>query len=225
MMKPSGTYTSLVLGAQVVDPRLLVNPALQSWEALTAAVNEAFPASPPRADGFVICPDLVLDDGYSQRYTSHHFSCCAHASEISFHSCSSASPPSTPGNYYYPSPPQSALTDHDPLWSPITSSSPTLSATRTLMEAPCAAGKPIKQKGGGYSCSVCDRPFKRRDDAKRHIDSAGMRITCKYCGKPSSGRRDGHRRHLDKNKHCLQVWKAGVEAGRFTVRTVEDAYN
>lgn len=228
MLNHSSPYTSLVSGAPVVDPRLLVNlnPALESWEAFAAAANEAIPASPPRLDGFVICPDLVPDDGYSQRYTNHHFSCCADASETRFHLCSSASPPSTPENYYYPSPPQPVLTDHDSLWSPITpSSSPTLSMTRQLIEAPCAEGKPIKQKDGTYRCSVCDAPFKRRDDTKRHIDTAGMRTICKYCDKPASGRRDGRRRHLDKNKNCLKRWEAGAKAGRFTVRTVEDAYN
>lgn len=226
MMKPSSTYTALVSGALVVDPKLLVNvdPALESWDAFVTAANEAIPASPPRADGFVICPDLVPDDGYSQRYSNHRRSCCADASEIRFHPCSSASPPPTPGNYYYPYPPQSVLTDHDPLFSPITLS-PTLSATRKLLEAPCAAGMPIKKTDGTFKCSVCDASFKRRDDTKRHIDSAGMRITCKYCEKPSSGRRDGQRRHLDGNKRCLKLWKVGVEEGRFTERTVEDAYN
>ena len=105
------------------------------------------------------------------------------------------------------------------------SSSPTLSASRVLIDAPCAGGKPIKLKGGEYSCPNCPKRFKRRDDAKRHMDTTGMQITCRYCGKPGSGRRDGGSRHLDKNKHCLKVWKAGFKAGRFTERSREDAYN
>jgi len=102
--------------------------------------------------------------------------------------------------------------------------SPAFSATRVLIAAPCAGGEPIEQKGG-YSCPSCDKFIKHRDDAKRHMDTAGMKVTCKYCGKPASGRPDGWKRHLAQNKNCIKVWEAGFKAGRFTVRTVEDAYN
>ena len=53
----------------------------------------------------------------------------------------------------------------------------------------------------------------------------GMQVSCRYCGKPASGRKDGQHRHLLKNQKCLEVWEAGRKAGRFTERTVEDAYN
>lgn len=96
------------------------------------------------------------------------------------------------------------------------------SPARVLVEAPCAEGIPIRQ-GGGYTCSICNEPFKRRDDAKRHIKSAGMRVSCKYCGKPGS-RRDSRARHL-KSGTCQKAWEAGYKAGRFTDWSVEDAYN
>ena len=228
MMRPSYTYTSLVLDApeETVDPRLLEQPVLVNWEVFIAATNQAIPVSPPCVDAFAMCPDLVSDDGNSQWYVTRNRSCCANAPETRFHCYSSSPPPCTPQNYDFPSPPpQFVHIDHGSLYSPFTASlSPTLSATRVLIEAPCAEGRPIKQKGG-YSCSSCGKFFRRRDDTKRHIDSAGARVTCKYCGKPSSMRRDGQQRHLAKNKNCLKAWGAGVKAGHFTVRTVEDAYN
>ena len=138
---------------------------------------------------------------------------------------SSNSPPNSPQAYNYPSPPQ-VRTDRGFFYSPTSfAPSPSPLATRVLIEAPCAGGKPIKQEGGGYICSSCDRPFKRRDDAKRHIDSAGMQVSCKYCGKTASGRGDNMRRHLRDNQACWQVWEAGRKAGHFTDRSVEDAYN
>ena len=226
-MKPSSTYTALVLGAQVVDPKWLVNanPTLESWEAFVTAANEAIPASPPRSDGFVICPDLVFDDGYSQRYIIHYCPCCADLAEIRFRPYSSASPQPTPEDYYYSPPLQTAPTDDVSSSSHITfSSSPAFSETRVLMAAPCAGGEPVKQQDGRYGCPVCGKSFGRRDDAKRHMSCTKMRISCKYCKKIASGRPDGHRRHLEMNKKCMQDWEAGVKAGRFTVRTVEDAF-
>lgn len=214
------TFTFPVLDAPGVNPRLLELPNL---EALVAAINQAIPSSPPCVDDSVMCPGLVSDDGSSQRYITHYHSCCANAPETKFRYCSSTSPPCTPQTYYYPS-----QLDHNDPGSPyspnMSSSSPTFSAARVLIEAPCAGGRPVKQKGG-YSCPNCGDFFRRRDDAKRHMDTAGMKANCKYCGKASSGRRDGRRRHLDSNKNCYKVWEAGVKVGRFTERTVEDAYN
>lgn len=149
--------------------------------------------------------------------------CCANTSEIKFHCCSSNSLPCTPQTYYYPSPsPQLVRDDPGPLYSPIMS--PTFSAARVLTVATCAGGKPIKQKCG-YSCPSCDKLFRRRDYAERHMDTTGMKVTCRYCGKPSSARLDGRKRHLARNQNCIKAWKAGFKAGRFTERTVEDAYN
>ena len=64
MMKPSSTFTPIVSGAPVVDPKLLEMFSLSSLEALVTAVNEAIPDPPPCVDGNV--PDLVFDDGSSQ---------------------------------------------------------------------------------------------------------------------------------------------------------------
>ncbi|KAF9647089.1 hypothetical protein BDM02DRAFT_3117573 [Thelephora ganbajun] len=203
MMISSKAFTSLVIDAPCVDPKqleTLVTP--QSTEALVAAIHEAFPILRPRVDDFAMYLDLISDDGSSQSSNSPSYS------------------------YDYPFSPQHGHIDCGSLYSPTTSaSSPSLSAARTPIEATCAGGWPIKQKGGGYRCSNCDKPFKRRDDAKRHIDSTGMQVVCKYCGRPSSGRRDGQRRHLLGNKNCLKAWNAGFKAGLFTERSVEDAYN
>lgn len=204
-----------MMDAMGVDPKLLEMPILSSQETLVKAVHELFPdPDPPQSvDDFTSTPGLVADDGSSQS--------------------SGSSPPctplSTPQSYAnFPLYPQEVHIDYRLPYSPTTPASPELSsasASRVLAKAPCGGGKPIKQKGGGYRCSICDDPFKRRDDAKRHIDSAGMRVACKYCGKLASGRRDGQRRHLSDNKTCLKKWGAGYQAGRFKTRTVEDAYH
>ena len=222
-MQSFQTYTFPVLDAPGVDPRSLELPSPLSLEALIAAIDQAIPDSPPCVDDPVMCPGLVPDDGSSQRYATHYHSCCTNTSQIKFHCCSSNSPPCTPQTYDYPSPsPQLVHDDPGSLYSPIMS--PAFSAARVLTVAPCAGGKPIKQKGG-YSCPVCGYLFQHRDDAKRHMDTTGMKVTCKYCGKPSSARRDGRKRHLAQNKSCIKVWEAGFRAGRFTERTVGDAYN
>ena len=140
---------------------------------------------------------------------------------------SSNSLPCSPQTYGYSSLPYNNV-DYGPPYSPTTTfasfpSPPT--ACRVLVEAQCAGGRPVKQKGGEYHCSSCNEPFKRRDEAKRHIKTAGMQIRCRYCDKPCCGRRDSQRRHLRGNKKCLKIWKAGHKAGRFTTRSVEDAYD
>ena len=103
-------------------------------------------------------------------------------------------------------------------------SSPDPNPSRVLIEGSCVGAKLIEQKGRGYICSSCNRLIKRRDDAKRHIRTAGMKVSCKYCGKPSS-RPDSRARHLSKNKACRKAWEIGFKKGRFTERSVEDAYN
>ena len=77
MMKPSHTFTSVVLGAPGVDPKSLERPSFSGWDAFVAAVNEAVPSSPPCVDGIVMCPDLVSDDGSSQLCVASYRSCCA----------------------------------------------------------------------------------------------------------------------------------------------------
>jgi len=223
MTKSSRTFISDAPG---VDPRSLELLTPFSEEVLVAAINQAIPPSPPCADDLVMCPDLVSDDGSSQLYVTHYHSCYANASETKFHRYSSTSPPSTPQSYYSPSPPPQ-LVHNDPgsfYTHTMYSSSPTFSTARVLTKAPCAGGRPIKQEGG-YSCSSCGEFLKRRDDVKRHMGTAGVKVTCKYCGKSSSARRDGQLRHLKDNKKCRKAWEAGYKVGRFTERTVEDAYN
>jgi len=68
MIKSSSTFTSLVSDAPGVDPKLLELPLLSSSEAFVAAVNEVFPDPLSCVDDFDMCPDLVSDDGSSQRY-------------------------------------------------------------------------------------------------------------------------------------------------------------
>jgi len=223
-MKPSQTFTSPVLGAPGVDPRLLELLTPSSEEALIAAINQAIPPSPPCVDDSVMSPGLVSDDGNSQRCVTHYHSCCAKAPKIKFHHCSSTSPPCTPQSYDFPSP-QLVHNDLSSFYSPTTSSSsPTSSTARVLIEAPCAGGMPLKQEGG-YTCSSCGKLFTRADSVQRHVKTTGMKVICKYCGKPASGERYSQNRHLNDNMNCWKAWEASYKAGRFTERTVEDAYN
>lgn len=76
MLNPSKTYTSPVLDAPGVDPKLFEMPVLSSWEAFILATHKAVPLPPPSVDEFVMCPDLVLDDGSSQRCVPPNRSCC-----------------------------------------------------------------------------------------------------------------------------------------------------
>lgn len=211
MLNPSSTFTSLVIDAPGVDPKLLGMPSPLSMEAVVAAIRDAFSDPPPSVDDSD-SPGLVTDDGSSQS-SSSPLHTPLHSPEIHPH----ISLPPQYDSVHYVLPPSPAT--------PTSSGSVSFLTSRVLAEAPCAGGKPLKQNGGGYRCSTCDVFFKRRDDAKRHIDSTGMRVECKYCGKTASGRRDGQLRHLKSNQACWKAWEAGYKTGRFTVRTVEDAYS
>ena len=224
MLNSSKTFTFPVIDAPGVDPKLLMIPNLLSQDALVTAINEAIPNPPPSADEFIV-PDLVPDDGSSQRFVPSYRCFRPNVLGTNLYTCSSNSPPCSPQTYAYPSSQYVNISCGSP-YSPTTSAqSPNPSAARVLIDAPCAGGKPVKLKGSGYICPVCNKVFRRRDDAMRHMGSAGMQVLCRYCGKPASGRRDGQRRHLDKNKNCLKVWETGRKAGLFIERTVEDAYN
>ena len=224
MLNSSKTFTSPVMDAPGVDPKLLMTFNLMSQDALVAAINEAIPNPPPRVDESAV-PDLVPDDGNSQRCDPSYRFFRSNVLGTNFCPCSSESPPCTPQTYAYPSPQPIHISYGSPYPTTTVASSPKPSAARVLIDAPCAGGKPVKQKGGGYICSACKKVFRRRDDTVRHIGTAGMQVLCKYCRKPASGRLDGKRRHLLKNKNCLKVWETGHKAGLFIERTVEDAYN
>jgi DNA-directed RNA polymerase subunit RPC12/RpoP len=225
MLNSSNTYTSLVMDAPGVDPKQLGILVPLSLEAVVAAIHQAVQIPPPCVDEFAMCPDLVSDDGSSQRYVPSHRFLHANVLEPDSYPRSSISVPNSPQTYYNPSPLQIHI-DCGSFYSPTTvAPSPKPSAARVLIQAPCAGGQPIKKKDGGFICSSCNKPFGRRDEAKRHIKSAGVQVSCRYCGKPASGRTDGKRRHLLGNKTCLKVWEAGYKTGRFTDRSVEDAYN
>jgi len=74
MLNSSKTFTSPVMDAPGVDPKLLMTLNLLSQDALVAAINEAIPNPHPCADEFTGIPDLVSDDGNSQRCDpSYHF--------------------------------------------------------------------------------------------------------------------------------------------------------
>lgn len=222
-MISSRAFTSLAIDAPGVDPKLLQLLVPLSEDALVSMIHQAFPISPSVDDP--PSPGLVFSDGSSQRYVGV---CSAAEKPDRTFLCSYSSPSYSPPSYDdLPSFPHHDHNNYDHSFSPTTSASsasPRLPAERVLAEAPCAGGTPVKQKDGGYHCSHCRHPFKRRDDAKRHIESAGKRVQCRYCGKSASGRRDGQGRHLFKNKNCLKEWKVGYEAGRFTERSREDAY-
>jgi len=226
MLSSSNTFTSLVMDAPGVDPKSTVIPILLSWDALVAAAREAVPDPPPRVDEFTVCPDLVPDDGGSERCAPSYCFFLSNVLGTDSRPCSPDSPLYSLQIYAYPFLQHVHISYGSPSSPTTFAQSPGPSAAHVLIDAPCSAGgKPVKEKGGGYSCPTCHKGFRRRDDAKRHMDSAGMQVSCRYCGKPSSGRRDGQSRHLDGNKNCLEAWKAGYEAGRFIKRTVEDAFN
>ena len=211
MIKSSKTITSPTLG---VNPKLLEVLKPLSWDVLVEAINEAVPFLPPCADSFVVYPGPVSDSGSSYRCVPPYRFRRASALEAHVR-------PDLPS--YFPQP---SHTDCASPYSTAASSPPNPPAAHVVINPRCAGGKPVRQGGGQYSCSICNHVFQRRDIAKRHIESAGVRVSCKYCGKPASGRRgDGRRRHLLKNKTCMKVWEAGYKAGRFTERSVEDAYN
>lgn len=216
-------YTSLVIGAPGIDPKLLRVPVLSSMDALVASINEAFPIL---VDG-PISPGLTFSDGSSQRYFSVRIISAAQKRLTCSSLPSSISLPNSPRSYIYDPPTPLPYADYGHPFSPTTtttsSASPNPPVLRVLVHPPCAGGKPVKQKGGGYSCSLCFKNFKRRDEAKRHIETAGMQVECRYCGKRSCGRPDGWKRHL-KSEACQELWEAGRKAGRFTERSREDAY-
>lgn len=219
-MISSTKHTSIVSNALGVDPKLLEKLRLLSWDDLISRINQVLPIPPPFAVGDLVIPGLALSDGSSQMYVDASLS-AAQKRPTNFPLSSSSSPP-----YSLPFP-QPDHIDYESPFSPTThasSSPPYLPATHVLTEAPCAGGRPIKENGQGYRCSICGELFKRRDDAKRHIETAGKRVECRYCGKPASGRRDGQRRHVFENKTCQKLWEAGYKTGRFTERSVEDAY-
>ena len=143
-----------------------------------------------------------------------------------FHRCSPSFPQCSPRSDGYLPLQHDSHIDPGPPHSPITFVSSTLSSsadTRVSVKAPCAGGEPIKHIGG-YHCSICNESFARRDIAQRHIDYTGAKVRCRYCGKLGSDRHSNKARHLLDNKKCKKLWKVGYEAGRFTERSVEDAY-
>lgn len=217
-MKPSNTYTTLVLDAPAVNPKFLEKPPPSSLGALVP-VDEAMSSSPPCVDDVVMCPDLVFNDG-SQECVTPYRSCCANATESYPYLCSS-----TPQSYDLPSPPQFFSIDYGSHYSPsIPSSSPTFSVTRAKTKGRCAEATSIKQEDG-YNCSICGVFFTRRDEFNRHIRTVGVEGRCKYCGKRiSCARPSNYKRHLLSGK-CLEAWRDGYNDGSFTDHSVEDAFN
>ena len=218
-----------------VDLKMLEMPPLPPWnreveEEFLAELRKPSPSPPPRREGdSVSTPGLVPDDGSSQRWVTSTRSYCARAPETDSCCRSSSTPPCTPlipQHYEFaPHSPQYDYTGCGPLHSPTLSVSSNSSSFSmpALIESPCAGGKPIKQNDGGYRCPVCGKPFKRLDDAKRHTNTAGSKVQCKYCLKYISNRFDNQSRHLEKKK-CAGAWEAGYRAGRFTEHSVEDAF-
>jgi len=223
MLNSSKTFTFPVMDPPGVDPKLLMILKPLSQDALVAAINEAIPG-PPRADEFAV-PDLVSDDGNSQRCDLSYRSLRSNVPGTNSCPRSSNSPPCTPQSYAYPYPQPVRIDRGSPYFPTTIVQSPNHSAARVLIDAPCAVGKPVKGKDGGWTCPTCNKVFQRRDDTVRHMKTAGMQVSCRYCGKPASGRRDSRERHLLKTKKCLEAWEAGRKAGLFTERTMEDAYN
>ena len=77
-----------------------------------------------------------------------------------------------------------------------------------------------KQKGE-WSCSGCCTTFRSKYEAKRHIDTTGMEVRCRYCDKVVNGTTFVLTRHIGESSRCLRAWK---ERGFTGERTVDDAF-
>jgi hypothetical protein len=75
----SKAFTSPVMDAPGVDPKMLEMPVPLSFNALVAAIHEAIPNPPPSADEFVVCPSPISDHGDSQRCVPPCHFLCANA--------------------------------------------------------------------------------------------------------------------------------------------------
>ena len=72
-----------------------------------------------------------------------------------------------------------------------------------------------------WLCSGCDTTFRSKYEAKRHIDTAGMEVRCRYCDKVVNGTPYVLKRHVEESSRCLRRWE---EQGFTGERTVDGAF-
>jgi len=77
-----------------------------------------------------------------------------------------------------------------------------------------------KQKGE-CSCSGCGTTFRGVYEAKRHIETAGMEVRCRYCDKVLNGAPHALKRHVKGTFSCQRKWE---ERGFTGERTVDGAF-
>lgn len=71
-----------------------------------------------------------------------------------------------------------------------------------------------------WLCNGCGTTFRSRYEAKRHIETAGMEVRCRYCDGVVNGITFVLKRHL-KRSQCLRMWKERKFTGE---RTIDDAF-
>ena len=72
-----------------------------------------------------------------------------------------------------------------------------------------------------WSCSGCHITYRGKYEAKRHIDTAGMEVRCRYCDEPVNASLFALKRHVERSSRCERKWKERGFAGE---RTVDGAF-
>lgn len=72
-----------------------------------------------------------------------------------------------------------------------------------------------------WSCSGCGTKFRGGYEARRHIETAGMEVRCRYCDKPLNAAPFVLKRHVEEDSRCLSQWK---ERGFTGERSVDGAF-
>ena len=72
-----------------------------------------------------------------------------------------------------------------------------------------------------WNCSGCGVGFGGKYEAKRHIDTAGMEVRCRYCEGVVNGSPFVLKRHVEGSSQCLRQWE---ERGLTGKRTVNGAF-
>lgn len=84
----------------------------------------------------------------------------------------------------------------------------------------CWGSVALKNKLKEWYCTGCDTIFVGRYETRRHIDTAGMEVRCRYCDEVVNGAAFVLKRHLERLR-CLRQWK---ERGLTGERTVDGAF-
>lgn len=100
--------------------------------------------------------------------------------------------------------------------------SPGNSEWHELVTPPVCQGSLVLEdnKTKEWFCTGCRTIFRSKYEAKRHIDTAGMEVRCRYCDKVVNGSPFVLNRHI-KSSRCLRKWKERELTGE---RTVDGAF-